>query len=169
MASNPCLTVLLVYAAIITIALVVTSALLATKRGRSVVCSGDGVGEEVVNTHYSVFDNSHDEVEEKDPEKICQCHCDCKKEELITGVEVFTQTSVGVLVLGLTVYSCLGMRFIILKKRKINAEKLKIENDRITAENERKEKELRKQAFLELIPEMEMSAIAAKPKPVDLE
>ena len=84
-------------------------------------------------------------------------------------MEVFTLTSVGVLVLGLTVYSCLGMRFIILKKRKINAEKLKIENDRLTAENERKEKELRKQAFLELIPEMEMSAIAAKPKPVDLE
>ena len=54
-------------------------------------------------------------------------------------------------------------------KRKINAEKLKIENDRLTAENERKEKELRKQAFLELIPEIKMSAIAAKPKPVDLE
>ena len=55
-----------------------------------------------------------------------------------------------------------------MKKRKINAEKLKIENDRLTAENERKEKELRKQAFLELIPEMEMSAIAETPKPVDL-
>ena len=89
MASNPCLTVLLVYSAIITISLVITSALLATNHGRSVVCSGEGVEEEVVNTHYSVFDDSHDEVEEKDSKELCKCHCNCYKEELITGVEVF--------------------------------------------------------------------------------
>ena len=126
MASNPCLTILLVYSALITISLVITSALLATNHRHSVVCSGEGGDGEVVVTHYSVVDNSHDEVEEGEPGEVCQCHCDCKKEELITAVEVFTLTSVGILVLAVTIYSCLGMRYVILKRRKINAERIKL-------------------------------------------
>ena len=126
MASNPCLTISLVYSALVTIALIITSALLATNH-TSMVCSGEGGDGEVVVTHYSVVDNSHDEVEEGEPGEICQCHCDCKKEELITAVEVFILTSVGILVLAVTIYSCLGMRYIILKRRKINAERIKLE------------------------------------------
>ena len=123
-----------------------------------------------MNTHYSVFDNSHDDIGEKDLEKICQCRYNCKKEELITGVEVFTITAMGILILGLTVYCCLGVRKIILKRKKINAERLRLENEQIEAENEKREKELRRKTFLELLPEaIEMDAIANKPKPVDLE
>ena len=85
-------------------------------------------------------------------------------------MEVFTITAMGVLILGLIVYCCLGVRTIILKRRKINAERLKLENDKIAAENENREKELRRNTFLELLPEaIEMVAIAIKPKPVDLE
>ena len=62
MASNPCLTFLLLNSAIITISLIIPSALLATNHGCRLVCGGNGVEEEVVNTHYSVFDNSHDEI-----------------------------------------------------------------------------------------------------------
>ena len=47
----------------------------------------------------------------------------------------------GILILGLTVYCFLGVRTIILKRRKINAERIKMEIDRIAAENERKETE----------------------------
>ena len=118
MASNPCLTFLLVYSAIITISLIITSAQLAINHGRSMVCSGDGVEEEIVNTHYSVFDNSQDDIGEKDLEKICQCRCNCKKEELIMGVEVFTITAIGIRILGLTIYCFLGARTIILKRKK---------------------------------------------------
>ena len=76
----------------------------------------------------------------------------------------------GILILGLTVYCFLDVRTIILKRRKINAKRLKLENDKITAENEKREKELRRKTFLELLPEaIEMGAIANKPKPVDLE
>ena len=117
MASNPCLTILLVYSALITISLIITSALLATNHGHSVVCSGEGGDGEVVVTHYPVVDNSHDEVEEGEPGEVCQCHCDCKKEELITAVELFTLTSVGILVLAVTIYSCLGMRCYSEKKK----------------------------------------------------
>ena len=85
-------------------------------------------------------------------------------------MEVITITAMGVLILGLIVYCCLGVRTIILKRRKINAERLKLENDKIAAENENREKELRRNTFLELLPEaIEMGAIAIKPKPVDLE
>ena len=170
MASNPCLTFLLVYSAIITVSLIITSALLATNHGRNMVCNGSEVEEEIVNTHYSVFDNSEDDIGEKDLEKICQCHCNCKKEEIITGVEVFIITAMGILILGLIVYCCLGVRKIILKRKMINAERLRLENEQIEAENEKREKELRRKAFLELLPEaIEMGAIANKPKPVDLE
>ena len=133
MATNPCLTILLVYSALVTISLISTSALLATNH-TSVVCSGEGGDGEVVVTHYSVVDNSHDEVEEGEPGEICQCHCDCKKEELITAVEVFILTSVGILVLAVTIYSCLGMRYIILNRGKINAERIKLETEKIEAE-----------------------------------
>ena len=47
MASNPCLTILLVYSALVTISLIITSALLATNH-TSVVCSGEGGDGEVV-------------------------------------------------------------------------------------------------------------------------
>ena len=62
------------------------------------------------------------------------------------------------------------MRYIILKRRKINAERIKLETEKIKAENERKEKESRRNAILEFLPEaMEMGVIAKKPKPMDLE
>ena len=170
MASNPCLTFLLIYSAIITVSLIITSALLGTNHGRNMVCSGGEVEEEIVNTHYSVFDNSEDDIGEKDLEKICQCHCNCAKEEIITGIEVFIVTTLGILILGLIVYCCSGVRKIILKRKKINDEQLRLENERKEAENEKREKELRRKTFLELLPEaIELGAIANKPKPVDLE
>ena len=43
MASNPCLTFLLLNSAIITISLIITSALLATNHGCRLVCGGNGV------------------------------------------------------------------------------------------------------------------------------
>ena len=83
---------------------------------------------------------------------------------------MFILTSVGILVLAVTIYSCLGMRYVILKRRKINAERIKLENEKIEAEKEKKEKENRRTAILEFLPEaMEMGMIAKKPKPVDLE
>ena len=54
------------------------------------------------------------------------------------------------------------MRYIILKRRKINAERIKLESDRVKAENEKKEKEFLPEA-------MEMGVIGKKPKPMDLE
>ena len=73
MSSNPCLTYFLVYSGIVTIALIITSALLATSH-TTVVCTGDG--EEVVVNHYSVVDESKDEVVEGQPEE-CKCHFNC--------------------------------------------------------------------------------------------
>ena len=121
MGSNPCLTLLLVYSGIVTIALVITASLLGNAH-ISVVCSGDGT--EVLVEHYSIVDNSHEDVKEgevsDEPDEPCRCHCNCKTEELITGVEVFILTCLGILILSLTIYSCLAFRFMILKKRKVN-------------------------------------------------
>ena len=85
MASNPCLTFLLVFSALVSIALVITSALLATAH-TTVLCSGDG--EEVVVNHYAVVDNSQEEFDEG-KEEPCNCHCNCETEEMITVVKVF--------------------------------------------------------------------------------
>ena len=65
MASNPCLTFLLVYSALVSIALIITSVLLATAH-TTVVCTGDG--KEVVVNHYAVVDDSQDEVDEGEEE-----------------------------------------------------------------------------------------------------
>ena len=166
MASNPCLTFLLVYSGIVTVSLIITSALLGTNHGRTMVCSGGEVEEEIVNTHYSVFDNSEDDIGEKDLEKICQCHCNCAKEEIITGIEVFVVTSLGILILALMVYCCSGIKSIILERKKINEEQDRLEAER----KESEEKELRRKMFQELLPEaIELGAIQKKPKPIDLE
>ena len=71
------------------------------------VCSGDGT--EVLVEHYSIVDESHDDVKEgKVSDEPCKCHCNSKTEELVTGVKVFILTCVGILVLSLTIYSCLA-------------------------------------------------------------
>ena len=90
MGSNPCLTFLLVYSATVSIALIITSALLATNHS-TVVCK-DEQGEDVVVIHYAVVDTSEDETVEAQPEDTCKWHCYCKTEEMITGVEVFILT-----------------------------------------------------------------------------
>ena len=70
--SNPCLTLFLVYSGIVTIALVITASLLGTNH-TSVVCSGDGT--EVQVNHYSVVDESQDDVKEGvSDEPECKCH-----------------------------------------------------------------------------------------------
>ena len=120
MSSNPCLTFLLVYSALITIALMVTSTLLATNHS-TVVCKGGKGGEEVVVNHYAVVDASKDEIDEGKPEQ-CKCHCNCSQEEVITGLEVFVVTSVGIIIIAITVYSCLALRYCILKQRKLNVQ-----------------------------------------------
>ena len=111
MGSNPCLTFLLVYSATVSIALIFSSSLLATNHS-TVVCK------EVFVNHYTVVDASKDEIVEAQPEDTCKCHCNCKTEEMITGVEVFILTSVGILLLSLTVYSCIALRYYILKQKK---------------------------------------------------
>ena len=71
--SNPCLTILLVYSATVTIALIITGALLGTTH-TSVTCAGDGTGVQV--THYSIVDESQDNVEgEGSEEPFAKCHC----------------------------------------------------------------------------------------------
>ena len=111
MASNPCLTFLLVYSTLVSIPLVITSALLATAH-TTMVWIGDR--EEVVVNHYAVVDNSQDEVDVGE-EEPCKCHCNCESEEIITAVEVFILTSVGILVLSLITYTCIALRHFILK------------------------------------------------------
>ena len=86
MGSNPCLTFLLVYSATVSIALIITSALLATNHS-TVVCKGRARLQ-----GYAVVDASEDETVEAQPEDTCKCHCNCKTEEMITGVEVFILT-----------------------------------------------------------------------------
>ena len=109
--SNPCLTFLLVYSATVTIALIITGALLGTTH-TSVTCAGNGTGVQV--THYSIVDESQDNVEEEGSEEPFKCHCNhtcnCKTEQLITGVEIFLLTCVGILILALTIYTCVCIR-----------------------------------------------------------
>ena len=95
-----------------------------------------------------------DEVEEGQPEQ-CKCHCNCKQEEVITGVEVFLLTSVGIIIISLTVYSCLALRYCILKQRKLNVQLALAESKRVQEENEKQEKEKR----LKLIEELKNEAI----------
>ena len=62
------------------------------------------------------------------------------------------------------------MRYVILKRRKINAERIKLETEKIEAEKEKKEKESRRNTILEFLPEaMEMGVVAKRRKPMDLE
>ena len=88
--SNPCLTFLLVYSAAITIALIITGALLGTTHN-SVVCAEGDTGVQV--THYSIVDDSQDIVEGDGSDEPIKCHCNhacnCKTEQLIMGVEIF--------------------------------------------------------------------------------
>ena len=154
MGSNPCLTFLLVYSALITIALMVTSTLLATNHS-TVVCKGGGEGgEEVTVNHYAVIDASKDEIDDK-PEHPCKCQCNCKQEELITGIEVFTVTVLGIIITAILVYSCLALRYCILKQRKINVQLALEEEKRLQEESEKQEKEKR----LKLIEELKNEAI----------
>ena len=153
MSSNPCLTFLLVYSALITIALMVTSTLLATSHS-TVVCKGGKGGEVVEVNHYAVVDASKDEIDEGKPEQ-CKCHCNCSQKEVITGIEVFVVTSVGIIIIAITVYSCLALRYCILKQRKLNVQLAMAEAQRVREENDRLEKEKR----LKLIEELKSEAI----------
>ena len=108
--SNPCLTLLMVYSATVTIALIITGSLLGTKH-TNITCTGDGSG--VLVTHYSLVDESQDSVEEGGSESEpfkCHCNrtCNCETKQLITGVEIFLLTCVGILILALTIYTCVG-------------------------------------------------------------
>ena len=154
MGSNPCLTFLLVYSALITIALMVTSTLLATNHS-TVVCKGGEGGEEIVVNHYAVVDASKDEIDEDKPEQPCKCHCNCRQEEMITGIEVFVVTAVGIIIIAITVYSCLALRYCILKQRKLNVQLALAEEKRLQEESEKQEKEKR----LKLIEELKNEAI----------
>ena len=154
MGSNPCLTFLLVYSALITIALMVTSTLLATNHS-TVVCKGGGEGgEEGIVNHYAVVDASKDEIDDK-PELPCKCHCNCRQEELVTGIEVFIVTAVGIIIIAITVYSCLALRYCILKQRKLNVQLALAEEKRLQEESEKQEKEKR----LKFIEELKNEAI----------
>ena len=84
----------------------------------------------VVN-HYSVVDESKDEVEEGESEEPCKCHCNCESEEIVTAVQVSILTAVGILVLSLTVYTCIALRFFILERKKRNTERVQLEAGRI--------------------------------------
>ena len=86
MGSKPYLTFLLVYSATVSIALIITSALHATNHS-TVVCKGRARLQ-----GYAVVDASEDEIVGAQPEDTCKCHCNCKTEEMITGVEVFILT-----------------------------------------------------------------------------
>ena len=123
--SNPCLTILLCYSALVTIALIVTGSLLGTTH-TSVTCAGGDTGVQV--THYSLLDQSEDNVEgDESEEPLAKCHCNhtcnCKTEQLITGVEIFLLSCVSVLVLALTIYTFVGIRHVILKRKKVVKQK----------------------------------------------
>ena len=173
--SNPCLTILLVYSALCTIALIITGSLLGTTH-TSVTCTGGDTGVQV--THYSIVDDSQDSVEgDKTEESLAKCHCNhtcnCKTEQLITGVEIFLLTCVSLLILALTIYTCVGIRFIILKRKKVVKMKKAAEQERVKKENEQKEIEKRREWVRDA---MELGALPAhatkglaKPVPKDLE
>ena len=94
-------------------------------------------------------------------------------EELITGVEVFILTCLGVLILSLTIYSCLAFRFVILKKRKVNQMRIQAEADRANRESEQIEIQKRREWVREFQSEaIEMGNLAKQiPRviPKDLE
>ena len=143
--SNPCLTLLMVYSATVTIALIITGSLLGTTH-TSVTCAGDGTGVQV--THYSIVDESQDNVEgDESEEPLAKCHCNhtcnCKTEQLITGVEIFLLTCVSLLILALTIYTCVGIRFVILKRKKMVKMKKAAEQERVKRETELQEIEKR--------------------------
>ena len=173
--SNPCLTILLVYSALCTIALIITGSLLGTTH-TSVTCTGGDTGVQV--THYSLVDDSQDSVEgDKTEESLAKCHCNhtcnCKTEQLITGVEIFLLTCVSLLILALTIYTCVGIRWIILKRKKVVKMKKAAEQERVKKENEQKEIEKRREWVRDA---MELGALPAhatkgwaKPVPKDLE
>ena len=144
--SNPCLTLLMVYSATVTIALIITGSLLGTKH-TSVTCAGDGTGVQV--THYSIVDESQDSVEEGVSDEPFKCHCNhtcnCKTEQMITAVEVFLLTCVGILILALTIYSCAAICMIILKRKKCVQMRKMAEQDRVKRENELQESEKRRE------------------------
>ena len=171
--SNPCLTFLLVYSAAITIALIITGALLGTTHN-SVVCAEGDTGVQV--THYSIVDDSKDIVEGDGSVEPVNCHCNhtcnCRKEEL----EIFLLTGVGILILALTAYTCVGVRMIILKRKKLIKLKKTAEQERINKENELKEIEKRREWCREAMeigalsaPPAQSSKGAAKAVPKDLE
>ena len=173
--SNPCLTILLCYSALVTIALIVTGSLLGTTH-TSVTCAGGDTGVQV--THYSLLDQSEDNVEgDESEEPLARCHCNhtcnCKTEQLITGVEIFLLSCVSVLVLALTIYTLVGIRHVILKRKKVVKQKEAAEQERVRKENEQAQIKMRREWVRDAI---ELGALpdqaskgAAKPIPKDLE
>ena len=173
--SNPCLTILLVYSATVTIALIITGSLLGTTH-TSVTCAGDGTGVQV--THYSIVDESQDNVEgDESEEPLAKCHCNhtcnCKTEQLITGVEIFLLTCVSLLILALTIYTCVSIRFVILKRKKMVKMKKAAEQEWVKRETEQKEIEKRREWVRDAMELGALPAPAAKglvrPIPKDLE
>ena len=145
--SNPCLTILLCYSALVTIALIVTGSLLGTTH-TSVTCAGGDTGVQV--THYSLLDQSEDNVEgDESEEPLAKCHCNhtcnCKTEQLITGVEIFLLSCVSVLVLALTIYTLVGIRHVILKRKKVVKQKEAAEQERVRKENEQAQIKMRRE------------------------
>ena len=173
--SNPCLTILIAYSALVTIALIITGSLLGTTHS-SVTCAGGDTGVQV--THYSLLDESQDNVEgEGSEEPLAKCHCmhtcNCKTEQLITGVEIFLLSCVSVLVLALTIYTFAGIRHIILKRKKMVKQKQAAEQERVRKQNEQAQIEMRREWVRDAI---ELGALPAqpskglaKPVPKDLE
>ena len=175
--SNPCLTVLLVYSALCTIALIITGSLLGTTH-TNVTCTGGGdTGVQV--THYAIVDESQDSVEGDKTEELskskCHCNhtCNCKNEKFVTAVEIFLLTCVSLLVLALTIYTCIAIRVIILKRKKMVKQKKVDEQERVRKETEQREIEKRREWVRDAI---ELGALPAqtskglaKPVPKDLE
>ena len=75
--------------------------------------------------------------------------------EIAARIEVFVVTSVGIIIIAITVYSCLALRYCILKQRKLNVQLAMAEAQRVREENDRQEKEKR----LKLIEELKREAI----------
>ena len=173
--SNPCLTILLVYSALCTIALIINGSLLGTTH-TSVTCTGGDTGVQV--THYSILDESQDSVEgdkTEEPLKACHCNhtCNCKTEQLVTGVEIFLLTCVSLLILAITIYTCVAIRVVILKRKKMIKQKKASEQERLRKETEQNEIEKRCEWVRDA---MELGALPAptprglaRPVPKDLE
>ena len=92
---------------------------------------------------------------------------------MITGVEIFLLTCVGILILALTIYTCVCIRMIILKRKKMVKMKKAAEQDRVKRETELQEIEKRREWVRDAI---ELGALPAqasegltKPVPKDLE